>query len=169
MPGSAVRLPRPRIRPHVWVGLMYIFMFLYLFLERAGNPLDFAMMGRGFQRAPACGLAACKTLASHELSASLAGHRGLCQDHCSCATRFWGRCRLLAQLRSAAALMGKKTARGQSGRKPPKGARGVAASRRAPSSCTSPTTCRPSSANSCVRSAPADDDGHAGATEAGEV
>ena len=29
--------------------LMYIFMFLYLFLERAGNPLDFAMMGRGFQ------------------------------------------------------------------------------------------------------------------------
>ena len=43
-------LPRPRIRPQqVWVGLMYIFMFLYLFLERAGNPLDFAMMGRGFQ------------------------------------------------------------------------------------------------------------------------
>jgi len=57
-------LPRPRIRPpQVWVGLMYIFMFLYLFLERAGNPLYFAMMGRGFQGRLG-GLAACKTLAS---------------------------------------------------------------------------------------------------------
>ena len=45
--------------------LMYIFMFLYLFLERAGNPLDFAMMERRFQGLPRLGgLAACKTLGS---------------------------------------------------------------------------------------------------------
>ena len=54
---SAVRIysATPRLsvgRPYRPTGTVD-FMTLYLFLERAGNPLDFAMMGRGFRGLPA--------------------------------------------------------------------------------------------------------------------